>query len=69
MSEAKTEHRKPEIAVEPESGRVTVRVGGVVVAESTSAVVLTEGRLPPRLYLPASDVQMGLFSRSGTSTH
>ncbi len=69
MSDVATEHRKPEIAVEPEPGRVTVRVDGVVVAESTSAVVLTEGRLPPRHYLPASDVQMDLFRSTVTSTH
>ncbi len=69
MSEAMIEHRKPEIAVEPEPGLVTVRVDGVVVAESTSAVVLTEGRLPPRHYLPASDVRMDLFRSTVTSTH
>lgn len=69
MSSAATQQRKPEIAVEPEPGRVTVRVDGVVVADSTSAVVLTEGRLPPRHYLPASDVQMELFSPRVTSTH
>lgn len=69
MSETATEHRKPEIAILPEPGRVTVRVDGVVVADSASAVVLTEGRLPPRHYLPASDVQMELFSPRVTSTH
>ena len=69
MSETATRHRKPEIAVAPEPGRVTVRVGGAVVAESSSALVLTEGRLPPRHYLPVSDVRMDLFRSTVTSTH
>ena len=69
MSETATQQRKPDIAVVPEPGRVTVRVDGVVVAESTAAVALTEGRLPPRHYLPASDVQMELFSPRVTSSH
>lgn len=69
MSETATRHRKPEIAVVPEPGRVTVRIGGVVVAESNSALVLTEGKLPPRHYLPVSDVRMDLFRSTVTSTH
>ncbi len=69
MSETATEHRKPEIAILPEPGRVTVRVDGVVVADSTAAVVLTEGRLPPRHYLPASDVMTELLHPTVLSTH
>lgn len=69
MSETATEHRKPEIAVVPEPGRITVRVDGVIVADSTAAVVLTEGRLPPRHYLPTSDVKMELLHTTVLSTH
>lgn len=69
MSSAATQRQKPDIAVEPEPGRVTVRVGGVVVADSTSALVLTEGRLPPRHYLPVSDVKMELLHPTVLSTH
>ena len=69
MSETATGHRKPEIAVVQEPGQVTVRVGGVIVADSTSALVLTEGRLPPRRYLPVSDVKMELLQPTVLSTH
>lgn len=69
MSETATEHRKPEIAILPEPGRITVRVDGVVVADSTAALVLREGRLPPRHYLPASDVKMELLHPTVLSTH
>ena len=69
MSSAATQRQKPDIAVEPEPGRVTVRVGGVVVADSTSALVLTEGRLPPRHYLPVPDVKMELLHPTVLSTH
>ena len=69
MSETATEHRKPEIEIRPEPGRVTVRVDGVVVADSTAALVLTEGRLPPRHYLPVSDVNVELLHPTALSTH
>ncbi len=69
MSSAATKQRKPEIAVVEEPGRVTVEVDGVVVADSTSAVVLTEGRLPPRHYLPVSDLKMDVFIPNDSSTH
>ena len=66
---AKREHRRPEILVEPVAGRLTVRVDGVIVADTKAAVVLTEGRLPPRHYLPVADVQMSLLNSTDTSTH
>ena len=66
---AKREHRRPEILVEPVARRLTVHVDGVIVADTTAAVVLTEGRLPPRHYLPAADVHMSLLSSTDTSTH
>ena len=59
----------PRIAVRDARQPVTVRVAGEIVADSITAKVLTEGDLPPRFYLPRSDVRMDLLTRTATSTH
>ncbi len=46
---------------------VTVALGGDVVAESSRPLVLFEGLLPPRYYLPPADVHVDLV-RSETAT-
>jgi uncharacterized protein (DUF427 family) len=48
---------------------VQVRIGATVVAESTSAKVLSETGLPNRWYLPRRDVRLDLLDPSSTSTH
>ena len=55
------------VDVRPSSRAVTVRVGDVVVAESTRAMVLSETGLPNRWYVPAEDTR-GLVP-SDTTTH
>ena len=50
------------------SRHVVVSIDGVEVANSTSPVVLFETGLPPRYYLPKTDVHMDLFVPSETST-
>ena len=50
------------------SRHVQVSIGGVEVANSTSPVILFETSLPPRYYLPKTDVRMDLFAPSETST-
>jgi uncharacterized protein (DUF427 family) len=51
------------------SRRVRVEVDGVVLAESTGARVLFETGLPPRWYLPKTDLRMDLLVPTGTVTH
>lgn len=62
--------RSPEVRIDalPSSRHVCVRVDGVVVADSTHATVLFETGLPPRYYLPKSDVRMDLLTPTGTTT-
>jgi uncharacterized protein (DUF427 family) len=50
------------------SRHVVVRLGGVVLADSTRPVALFETHLPTRWYLPGDDVRMELMSASATST-
>jgi uncharacterized protein (DUF427 family) len=51
------------------SRHVLVEVEGVVVAESSSPVVLHETGLIPRYYLPPTDLRRALFVPSQTVTH
>jgi uncharacterized protein (DUF427 family) len=50
------------------SRQVRVEVDGVTLAESTSPRILFETNLPPRYYLPLSDVRMALLTPSRTET-
>jgi len=57
------------IDILPTSRRVRVEVDGVVLAESTNARVLFETGLPPRWYIPKTDVRMDLLVPTDTATH
>jgi uncharacterized protein (DUF427 family) len=51
------------------SREVRLEVDGLVVAASSSPRILFETALPPRFYLPMTDVRMDLLERSGTFSH
>jgi uncharacterized protein (DUF427 family) len=51
------------------SRRVRVDIDGVTVAESGQPRILFETGLPPRYYLPLTDVRMDLLRPSDTQTH
>jgi uncharacterized protein (DUF427 family) len=48
---------------------VRVEIDGVTVAESTQPRILFETGLPPRYYLPLSDLRLDLLRPSSTETH
>lgn len=50
--------------VEPRTERVVVRLGGVVVADTTAAIRVLETSHPPVYYLPRSDFAAGALSRA-----
>jgi uncharacterized protein (DUF427 family) len=56
------------IEIAPFGGRVRIRFGGEIVADSAHALMLEEGSLPPVFYLPRGDVRMERFARSATAT-
>ncbi|MGH3736167.1 MAG: DUF427 domain-containing protein [Micromonosporaceae bacterium] len=51
------------------SRHVTVELDGVTLADSRRPVILFETGLPPRYYLPLTDVRMELLRDSDTRTH
>lgn len=57
------------MAITPYSGRVVVRAGGQVVAESRAALVLREASYPPVFYIPRADADMAQLQRSATTTY
>ncbi len=51
------------------SRHVRVEVDGVTVADSARPVILFETGLPPRYYLPLSDIRTELLTPTATQTH
>jgi uncharacterized protein (DUF427 family) len=57
------------ITVTPTKGRVTVLVGGKLVADTRHALTLQEAAYPPVQYIPRSDVDMTQLQRSAHQTY
>lgn len=57
------------ITVGPASGRVTVRAGSEVVAETGRALELREASYPPVYYVPIDDVRPGVLRPSDVHTY
>jgi uncharacterized protein (DUF427 family) len=57
------------ITVEPNSNRVTVMLGGKVIADTTNALTLREAGYPAVHYIPRNDVDMTALSRTDTQTY
>ena len=57
------------ITIRPTGSRVTVRVGGVKVAESDSARSLAEASYPVVQYVPVADVDQSLLRRTESQTY
>ncbi|CAN5426148.1 DUF427 domain-containing protein [soil metagenome] len=57
------------ITITPQPGRVTVRVGDQVVADTKAALSLKEASYPAVIYVPRADVDMALVERTAHSTY
>ncbi|MCO6416676.1 DUF427 domain-containing protein [Siccirubricoccus sp. KC 17139] len=57
------------IAITPHTGRVVVRFGGEVIAETSRALSLKEASYPPVFYIPREDARMDLLSRTDHATY
>ena len=60
---------KHPITIEPTQGRVVVRVGDQVVADSRQALTLQEATYPAVQYIPMADVDQSVLRRTDTSTY
>jgi uncharacterized protein (DUF427 family) len=61
-------NRPHAIEIAPFGGRVRVRVGGEILADTAHALLLEEGSLPPVFYIPRGDVDMGRLAPSRTAS-
>ncbi|MEO0944344.1 MAG: DUF427 domain-containing protein [Pseudomonadota bacterium] len=52
------------IKIRPATGTWVVRAGGAVLGESTNALELSEGDLPPVIYFPRDDIAMEFLDAS-----
>ena len=57
------------ITIQPSLDRVTVKLAGQTIAESTRALTLREAKYPPVQYLPKDDVRMDLLTPTATKSH
>lgn len=57
------------IGIARHPGRVVVRAGGRVVADSRGVLVLREASYPPVHYIPREDVDLSLLQPSDHGTH
>ncbi len=57
------------ITILPAAGRVVVRAGDVVIADTLDALTLREAGYPPVQYVPRKDVDMARLDRSAHRTH
>ena len=57
------------ISIEPTGARVTVTVGGRVVADTVNALTLKEASYPPVQYVPLADIDAAVLQQSAHTTH
>lgn len=66
-------HKLPDaahpISITPHTGRVVVRAGGKVIADSRQALALKEASYPAVFYVPRADADMTALNRSTHATH
>ncbi|MFF1969578.1 DUF427 domain-containing protein [Streptomyces sp. NPDC058232] len=67
--DVKTSGLDHSIIVEPNSERIVVHVGDLVIADTTSALTLRETSCAPVHYIPLGDVNQNVLMRSSTTTY
>lgn len=57
------------ITIAPEPNRIVVKAAGRTLADTAAALVLREASYPPVYYIPRSDVDMSLLTRTKHVTY
>jgi uncharacterized protein (DUF427 family) len=57
------------ITIAPHQGRVIVRLGGQVIADTKKALTLKEASYPAAFYIPREDANMALLSATSHTTY
>ena len=57
------------ITITPNAGRVVVKAGGKVIADSRNALTLQESTYPAVPYIPLADVDQSLLEATATTTY
>jgi uncharacterized protein (DUF427 family) len=57
------------ISIDANPSRVTVTVGGKIIADTRNALILREASYPPVQYVPRQDVDMTALTRSEHTTY
>jgi uncharacterized protein (DUF427 family) len=57
------------ITITPASGRVVVKLGGRVIADTRRALILQEASYPAVKYIPRQDADMALLERTDHQTY
>ncbi|WP_121634533.1 DUF427 domain-containing protein [Tropicibacter alexandrii] len=57
-----------DIRITPAMGTWVIRAGGAVLGESSRALELVEGDLPPVIYFPREDIGMAFLDRTDHTT-
>ncbi|EEX11320.1 conserved hypothetical protein [Ruegeria lacuscaerulensis ITI-1157] len=58
-----------DITIRKAPGKWCVRSGGAILGETTNALELLEGDLPPIIYFPRDDIAMAFLDKTDKVTH
>ncbi|MCA8884152.1 MAG: DUF427 domain-containing protein [Rhodobacteraceae bacterium] len=64
-----SDHTGLDLTIRPAEGKWVAYTGGAIYAETSAAIELVAGDLPPVIFFPRADVAMAFFDRSSKATH
>ncbi len=62
-------HPDHKIVLEPSKQQIRILLGGECIADTSKALVMTEGDYPAVYYIPRADIRESLFAKTDHSTY